>query len=127
MQTLPESSLLITHEVIRAYADLTQDFNPLHLDAEFAAGTAMGGVIAHGTLSINLVWQSITAALGDRALEHAELDIRFVKPVRVGERLVAGGTRDDADPNRFAVRVLGPDGTDRLVGEVLLRHPTARD
>jgi acyl dehydratase len=127
MQTLPESSLLITHEVIRAYAELTQDFNPLHLDAEFAAGTAMGGVIAHGTLSINLVWQSITAALGDRALEQAELDIRFVKPVRAGERLVASGTRDDADPNRFAVRVLGPDGTERLVGEVLLSGSAARD
>jgi 3-hydroxybutyryl-CoA dehydratase len=119
MQELPSSTLLVSADVIRAYAELTQDFNPLHLDPQFAAATPMGGVIAHGTLSINLVCQSLLQAFGPSALEGADFDLRFVKPVRIGESLVAGGTRDDDTP-RFTVWVRGPDGDDRIVGSVQL-------
>lgn len=124
MQSLPASSLLVTAEVIRFYAGLTQDFNPLHLDAEFAAATPMGGVIAHGTLSINLVFQSLLKAFGQAALEGADLDIRFVRPVRVGESLLAGGLRSDDDPHLYTVWVRGPEGDDRLAGSVRMavRH-----
>lgn len=117
MRTLPAATLRVTADVIRAYAELTQDFNPLHLDPDFAAKTPMGRVIAHGTLSINLVCQSLLEAFGPAALDDAEVDIRFVKPVGVGEELTAGGS-SDADPLLFAVWVRGADGEDRLAGSV---------
>ena len=56
---LRATSLVITPTAIEAYAHLTQDFNPIHLDPEFAARTPMGSVIAHGTMSIGLMWQLI--------------------------------------------------------------------
>jgi len=120
MQQLPESTLLVTAEAIGLYAELTQDFNPLHLDAAFAAASPMGGVIAHGTMSINLILQSIAKGFGAAALARADLDIRFVKPVRVGDTLVAGGSRTDEDPHRYAVWVRGGEGDDRLLGFVTL-------
>lgn len=120
MEHLPTSTLLVTAEVIQAYAELTQDFNPLHLDANFAASTPMGNVIAHGTMSINLVYQSIARAFGEASLEDTNLDIRLVRPVRIGEVLVAGGFRSGDDPHQLTVWVRGTDGEDRLVGSATL-------
>ena len=45
----------------------------------FAATTPMQGVIAHGMLSLNLIWQTLRASLGDVGA-HTNLDVRFVKP-----------------------------------------------
>lgn len=125
MHGLPEFSLLVTADVIKSYAELTEDFNPLHIDPDFAAGTSMGTVIAHGTMSISLIWQSLAAAFGPDALERVDLDIRFVKPVRVGETLTSGGRQGDAGEAAYDVWVRGDDGDERLAGTAVLRGDTA--
>jgi 3-hydroxybutyryl-CoA dehydratase len=107
-------------EMIRAYAELTDDFNPIHLDPEFAAKTAMGGCIAHGTMSICLLWESLFRTFGDDAGGRLELDVRFVKPVRVGETIRTGGELRDAEPGCYTVWVRGADGSDRVTGTVRL-------
>ncbi len=61
---LHETTLLADESGIRRYAELTGDFNPIHVDPEFAATTPFGGVIAHGTMSLNLIWQAAAASLG---------------------------------------------------------------
>lgn len=112
--------LKVSTDSIRAYADLTDDYNPIHLDPAFAATTPMGGVIAHGTMSICLLWQAIFRSFDAATLAAAELDVRFVKPVRIGEVLQAGGRADAADPRLFAVWVRAEDGADRLAGTLRL-------
>lgn len=84
----------VDRAAIRLYAEITQDFNPIHVDPEFARQTAMGGIIAHGMLSLNLVWQSLRASLGNEAAAGAVLDVRFVRPVREDDVVTAGGARD---------------------------------
>ncbi len=79
---------------IRDYAEITGDYNPIHLDPEFAAKTPMGGVIAHGTLSMNLIWRHIELNHGRSALQGAQLDIKFVAPVRVGDTLTVNVSGD---------------------------------
>ncbi len=120
MQQLPTTTLVVTGEAIGQYAELTQDFNPLHLDSAFAATTRMGGVIAHGTMSINLILHSLAKAFGAEAVVNVDLDIRFIKPVRVAETLTAGGERESGDARRYAVWVRGVEGEDRLVGVATL-------
>src|SRR5690606_2222861 len=115
--TLVPASLQVNTETIRAYAELTTDFNPIHVDPVFAARSPMGGVIAHGTLSICLLWQAVYRTFGTAATPSSiELDLRFVKPVREGERLTAGGEASAGEPGRYAVWVRGEDGQDRLAG-----------
>jgi 3-hydroxybutyryl-CoA dehydratase len=78
---------------VRRYAELTQDFNPIHLDPAFAATTPMRRPIAHGMLSLNLIWQALAATLGRGAAAGARLTVRFTRPVPVGNWIAAGGTR----------------------------------
>jgi acyl dehydratase len=119
-RTLHPVQLTATPQVIRAYGALTDDFNPIHLDPAFAANTAMGGCIAHGTLSICLLWQSLFRTLGADAGRRIELDVRFVKPVRAGETIEAGGELQGAGAAGYTVWVRGADGIDRVTGTARL-------
>ena len=47
-EKLPELVKNITQESINRYAGAAGDFNPIHVDEEFAKGTPFGGTIAHG-------------------------------------------------------------------------------
>lgn len=113
---LQPASLVVDAAMIRAYAELTDDFNPLHLDAAFAAATPMGGVIAHGTMSVCLLLQSLSRSLGPGALASLELDLRFVRPVRIGDRVTAGGAARPGTPGSYDVWVRGDDGEERIAG-----------
>ena len=88
---LTTCSRQITAAMIRDYCELTDDFNPIHIDPDFAAGTPTGGVIAHGTLSLNLIWHALEMTFGAADLEGAALDVRFTRPVRVDDVITAGG------------------------------------
>lgn len=120
-QPLQTATLRVEPDVIRAYADLTGDYNPIHLDAEFAASTPMGGVIAHGTMSICLLWQALFRSFGPDTFDALDLDIRFLKPVRNGETLTAGGDPKVDSLEVFDVWVRADDGTDRVAGTVRLK------
>lgn len=115
--------LTVSPEMIQAYATLTDDFNPIHLDPDFAAQTPMGGCIAHGTLSVCLLWQALLGTFGDDARSRVALDVRFVKPVRAGETLRAGGEPKDGAPGCYTVWVRAADGIDRVVGTAQLLPP----
>lgn len=114
---LEEVSMTVTQADIDIYAELTDDFNPLHVDREFAAKTPMGGTIAHGTLSVNLIWQSLARTFGADALEHVDLDIRFLKPLFADSTVTAGGRRVPDSPDTFEVWVNGPDGSSLITGQ----------
>ena len=120
---LATSSLTVTSEVVMTYAELTDDFNPLHVDAEFAATTPMGRQIAHGTTSLCLIWQCLQRNFGGAALSSVDLDVRFVKPVYIGDVVTAGGEPSAEQPGLWSVWVRGGDGTDRIVGTFSLRSP----
>ncbi|MCT9812829.1 MaoC family dehydratase [Acidovorax sp. Be4] len=115
-RALQTCSLVVTPESIQTYAELTNDFNPLHVDAEFAAKTAMGRQIAHGTMSLCLIFQCVQRNFGGQALADVELDVRFVKPVFIGDTVIAGGEASREGPGQWNVWVRGADGADRIVG-----------
>lgn len=111
----------IDQQSVTAYAELTGDYNPIHLDPEFASQTAMGGVIAHGTLSVGLIWRALESALGSQCLTRISLDIRFIKPVRLGEHLVSGIEQQSQNEQIYDVWVREVrDGEPRIVGTATL-------
>ncbi len=105
--------MVVDRNAIMAYAEITADYNPLHVDDAFAAATPFGRPIAHGMLSLNLIWQSLRQAFG-LSLPIA-LDIRFVGPVLRGTRVIAGGGRR-AEGDGYDVWVRDESGKDLIVG-----------
>ena len=109
-------TLQVTAEAILAYAELTNDYNPIHLDPEFAKTTPMGGVIAHGTMSLNLVWQALAQTLGSAALHHGVMQIRFKRPVRIGQQVTARGEALADAPGDYAIWVENEEGVRVIEG-----------
>ena len=90
-QQINPVSKRITQEKINKYARASGDFNPLHLDEEFARKTMFKGTIAHGLLSVAYISEMMTNWLGDDWLEGGELEVTFLLPVRPGDVITAGG------------------------------------
>ncbi|MAC79095.1 MAG: acyl dehydratase [Rhodobacteraceae bacterium] len=102
----------------RAYAVLTDDYNPIHLDEGFAARTPLGRPIAHGTLSMAHLLRLLDGILGRDAMMVGEVLIRFRAPVYVETRVRAVVERGDADAP-FELRVEREDGTVALSGSFI--------
>ena len=92
-------SKTITDEEIQAFADVSEDHNPLHLDDEYAAKTRFGRRIAHGMLSASLISAVLGNELPGAGSVYLSQTLKFVKPVFPGDRVTARvtvtGVRDD--------------------------------
>ena len=84
-----EISKTITDEDIRAFAELTGDRNPVHLDEEYAAGTRFGRRIAHGMLGASLISTLLASELPGRGAVYLSQSLRFVAPVYPGDTVTA--------------------------------------
>ncbi|MBN1424673.1 MaoC family dehydratase N-terminal domain-containing protein [Candidatus Fermentibacteria bacterium] len=69
------------------FAGLSGDFNPLHMDEEFARTTPHGGRIAHGMLSaaVSSGLAALTGIFDGTVVALLEVDARFVGVVRAGD------------------------------------------
>lgn len=75
----------VTMEAIRAFADVTGDRNPVHLDEEYAKTTPFGGVIAHGILSAGFISALIASELPGEGTVYLKQGLSFRAPVRPGD------------------------------------------
>ena len=106
---------------IRAWATVSNDFNPLHLDREFAAASPMQGIIAHGPMSTALLWQALDAALGQERTGRLSMDLRLKRPVRENDVVTTGGRLHDDQPGTWEVWVRNQDGETVISGTAGLR------
>lgn len=83
-------SKVITVEDIEAFAKVTGDFNPIHMDSRFAQKTIFGDRIAHGILSVGLISAALSKFPG--VIVYLAQDIRFLRPVRPGDEIKAIAT-----------------------------------
>ena len=78
---------LITDEMIRAFADLTGDTNPVHLDDAFAAGTRFGRRIAHGMIAAGLISATLANDLPGPGTIYLNQTLQFKAPVHPGDTI----------------------------------------
>ncbi len=72
---------------VAAFARLTGDVNPLHMDEAYAAGTRFGQRVAHGMLTASLMSTLIGMELPGRNALFLSESAEFRKPVLLGDRL----------------------------------------
>jgi 3-hydroxybutyryl-CoA dehydratase len=77
----------ITDEMIRAFADLTGDSNPVHLDDAYATGTRFGRRIAHGMLAAGLISATIANDLPGPGTVYLSQTLQFRAPVYPGDTI----------------------------------------
>lgn len=78
----------VTEKDIQAFADVSGDHNPVHLDADFAATTAFKGRIAHGMLSGAYISATIAGDLPGPGSIYISQTLSFRRPVRPGDTVV---------------------------------------
>lgn len=76
---------LITDKMIRAFADLTGDTNPVHLDDDYAAGTRFGRRIAHGMIAAGLISAALANDLPGPGTVYLSQSLQFRAPVYPGD------------------------------------------
>ena len=74
---------------IQAFAEVTGDHNPIHLDDEFAKTTRFGRRIAHGMLSASLISSVLANKLPGEGSIYLGQTLRFVAPVFPGDEVTA--------------------------------------
>ncbi len=74
---------------VRAFAELSGDFNPVHLDADFAATTRFGRPIVHGLLTASLISTVVGTRLPGLGSIYVSQSLRFRAPVHVGDTVRA--------------------------------------
>ena len=93
----------ITETDIDAFAALTGDTNPVHLDSEYAATTPFKARIAHGMLSAGLISTVLGTQLPGPGCIYLEQQIKFKAPVFIGDAIVAAVTVADINQRRGRV------------------------
>jgi 3-hydroxybutyryl-CoA dehydratase len=111
---------------IIAFADITGDKNPVHLDARYAATTIFKKPIAHGMLTAGYVSAVFGMELPGPGAIYVSQTLNFRAPVRDGDRVVAKIRVVELYPAKRRARfecVCSVDGKPVLEGEAVLMVP----
>jgi 3-hydroxybutyryl-CoA dehydratase len=79
----------ITEADVAAFAALTGDHNPLHVDAAFASRSRFGERIVHGMLTAGLISAVLGMRLPGPGGIYVSQTLRFLRPVRLGDTVTA--------------------------------------
>ena len=82
----------ITDELIRQFAELSGDHNPIHLDEEFAKQTRFGRLIAHGMLSGAFISAVLGYEFRERKIVYLSQTMKFTAPAYLGDTITTTAT-----------------------------------
>jgi acyl dehydratase len=74
---------------VDAFAEVTGDHNPVHVDEEFAKTTRFGRRIAHGMLTASLISSVLANKLPGEGSVYLGQTLKFVAPVFPGDEITA--------------------------------------
>jgi len=82
----------VTDELIRRFAEVSGDYNPIHLDEEFARATRFGKRIAHGMLTASFISGVLGYELSVRKVVYLGQTLKFRAPVFIGDTITTTAT-----------------------------------
>jgi 3-hydroxybutyryl-CoA dehydratase len=83
---------VVTDELIREFAALSGDHNPIHLDDQFAKSTRFGRRIAHGMLSGAFISAVLGNEFKNRKIVYLSQTMRFTAPTFIGDTITTTAT-----------------------------------
>src|SRR5437762_2255828 len=82
-------SQTLTAGHVQTFAELTGDYNPLHFDAAFAAGTRFGRLVVQGGLTTGLLHALVATDLPGPGTVFLSQNWKFTAPVYIGDTITA--------------------------------------
>ncbi len=120
---------VIGKDDVKAFVGISGDTNPLHLDDEFASKTRVGERVVHGMVSASLISTLVGCKLPGPGCLWMGQTLRFLKPVRVGDRVEARAEVVEVLKERQRVRMQTTCRVGELTvidGEALVWVPSRR-
>ena len=78
---------LISERMVKDYAEVSGDFNPIHLDEDYAKKTEFKNKIVHGMLLISNITEIMFKNFGNSWNKNGSLKIKFRNPLPVNSNL----------------------------------------
>ncbi|MBC7844268.1 MAG: MaoC family dehydratase [Gemmatimonadaceae bacterium] len=123
-----ELTRTLTDADVMAFAALTGDCNPVHVDAVAAAASPFGERIVHGMLTASLLSTLLAMQLPGPGAIYVSQSVRFLRPVTLGETVTARVeiTAIDATKLRLtlATTIRNARGKSVIDGEAVVQLPT---
>ena len=114
-------TMAVTADHVARYAELTGDYNPLHFDDAFAAGTRFGRLVVQGGLTTGLLHALVAMDMPGPGTVFLSQNWKFTAPVFVGDTITARAevqkVHESKPVSLLAVRVTRQDGEVVLEGE----------
>ena len=98
-----EISHTVTDADIRAFAAVSGDNNPVHLDEDYAAATPFKTRIAHGMLSAGYISAMLGTRLPGPGAIYISQTMNFKRPVRIGDEVITRATVSAIDAEKARV------------------------
>ncbi|MEX1220398.1 MAG: MaoC/PaaZ C-terminal domain-containing protein [Solirubrobacterales bacterium] len=103
------------------YAGASGDFNPIHIDADFAKAVGLPGAILHGLYVMGLVAKAATDATGGDPRSLRSLSVQFRGMSFPEQEIVVTGEVTSADGESAEIEVVAAQGENQVI-----RNATAR-
>jgi acyl dehydratase len=121
-------SKTITKQDVFRFADASGDFNPLHIDEEYAAQTKFGQRVAHGILTAGVISAVLGSEIPGLGTIFVEMHIRFLKPVFFNDVMTATATVTEIiNPQRVRLMIacVNQHGQDVAIGNAVVIPPVS--
>ncbi len=122
-----EFAKTVSESDIYLYAGITGDFNPAHINEDYAKNIFFKTRIAHGMLSAGFISTVIGNELPGTGSIYVKQDLRFLAPVRIGDTITAHveviEIMDGKNRVRLKTVCVNQEGTQVLDGEAIVSPP----
>lgn len=122
-----ESRKTVSESDVYLFAGVTGDFNPLHVDHEYAKRTPFGARVAHGPLTLSLCAGLLGTELPGLGTVAVSNYIEYEAPVYIGDTVRVRVEVAELDPERnratMAITWTNQDGTRVAAGQMVVKPP----
>ena len=112
---VPELSVTPDKYLPHRYAGASGDFNPIHIDPEFAKAVGLPNNILHGLYSMGLVARANAALAGGDPRALKRLSVQFRGMGAPEQEIVVSGTVKSVDGDRVVVDTVAQQGETTII------------
>jgi 3-hydroxybutyryl-CoA dehydratase len=122
-----ETRKTVSETDVYLFAGITGDFNPMHVDAEYAKTTPFGARVAHGPLTLALCAGILGTELPGLGTVAVSNHIEYQAPVFIGDTITVRVEVAELEPERnratMAITWRNQDGTRVAEGAMVVKPP----